>query len=87
MDETKEWLKTISSSFGIVKDAISMDVNKDGKNDLIICGEWMPITILINDGKQLTDQTKEYGLDRSQGWWQSISAGDLVGLEFKIQSI
>lgn len=79
MDETKEWLKTISSSFGIVKDAISMDVNKDGKNDLIICGEWMPITILINDGKQLADQTKEYGLDRSQGWWQSISAGDLDG--------
>jgi len=79
MDETKEWFKTISPSFGIVKDAISMDVNKDGKNDLIICGEWMPITILINDGKQLTDQTKEYGLDRSQGWWQSLSAGDLDG--------
>lgn len=60
-------------SIGMVTSAIWSDVNNDQWTDLIVVGEWMPITIFINDnGKSFNHLT----LDNSAGWWNSISGGD-----------
>ncbi|MGR3810447.1 VCBS repeat-containing protein [Jiulongibacter sp. NS-SX5] len=58
---------------GMVKDAVWSDVNADNLPDLIVVGEWMPITVLINNGSNL-----EKGLEvpLSQGWWNTITAAD-----------
>lgn len=62
---------------GMVTDAVWSDINGDGRPDLVIVGEWMPITILIQDAMgHLRDRTAEYGLDRTHGWWNSVLAGD-----------
>ncbi|MAE85241.1 MAG: RNA-binding protein [Flammeovirgaceae bacterium] len=63
---------------GMVTDATWTDINKDGHSDLVIVGEWMPITLFENDGSgNLSNKTEEYGLNNTNGWYRSIHASDL----------
>ncbi|MEY4931447.1 MAG: hypothetical protein RI909_2171, partial [Bacteroidota bacterium] len=66
------------SSLGMVSDAWWQDLDNDGKSDLIVVGEWMPITVLLQqqDGKFI-DKTNEFGFGKTSGWWNTIQAADL----------
>ncbi len=61
---------------GLVTDAVWLDYDLDKKLDLVIVGEWMPITFLKNNGSSFENKTEKYGLDKSTGWWYSIVADD-----------
>ena len=62
---------------GMVKDAVWTDINSDNKPDLILVGEWMPITILIqNERHQFENRTEKVGMMQTNGWWNSIAAAD-----------
>lgn len=62
-------------NIGLVCDALWTDYDNDGWQDLMLAGEWMPMTILKNEkGKKLTAQTSQ--LSAQKGWWNSIVAGD-----------
>ena len=61
---------------GIVHDIEIMDINADGKQDIIMAGDWMPITVLQNEGKHFVDKTKKYGLENSSGMWNTIKLMD-----------
>ena len=64
---------------GMVTDAVWRDVDGDGRKDLVVVGEWMPITIFHNaGGGRLTPMTVP-GLEHSAGWWNRIVAGDFTG--------
>jgi hypothetical protein len=67
------------SHVGMVTDAIWKDVNGDGRPDLIIVGEWMPITIFQNAGGGKLVKRNVPGLEKSNGWWNRIIAGDFTG--------
>ncbi len=62
---------------GMVTDAKLVDINNDNKIDLVLCGEYLPVMIFLNDGKKLVDNTKALGLEWTNGWWNSISIADL----------
>jgi enediyne biosynthesis protein E4 len=63
---------------GMVKDATWMDVNQDGLHDLVLVGEWMPITVLIQQtNHRFLNQTSAYGLSNTKGWWNTVEMGDL----------
>lgn len=63
---------------GMVTDSEWFDINTDGMLDLIIVGDWMPITILINqEGRSFLDMTDEYGLNDTQGFWNVVKATDI----------
>ena len=83
---------------GLVTDAVWVDFDQDEKLDLVVVGEWMPVTFLKNTGKKFSNRTEEYGLEKFAGWWYSIAAEDFdkdgdidfvagnLGLNYKYQA-
>ena len=63
------------STLGIVTSAVFADVNNDGWSDLVVAGEWMPLTVFINSNGSF----KKKQLPNSTGLWQSLFADDVNG--------
>ncbi|HVY74795.1 MAG TPA: VCBS repeat-containing protein [Puia sp.] len=63
-------------NIGMVCDALWTDFNNDGWPDLILAGEFMPITFLKNEKGVFKNVTATSGIDKQYGWWNSIVAGD-----------
>lgn len=66
-------------AIGHVTAAIWADLVGDSLADLVLVGEWMPVTIFENRGTELIDRTDSLGLSNSTGLWQSLAAADLNG--------
>jgi hypothetical protein len=64
------------NKIGLVCDALFTDFDNDGWIDLILTGEWMPITFLKNDKGSFKNVTSNTGVDKKIGWWNSIVSGD-----------
>ena len=71
-DKIAPFLKKI----GMVSDVVWSDFDNDGWTDLILIGEWMPITFIKNDEGYFTDITQDKKFDDTRGWWYSINQGD-----------
>jgi hypothetical protein len=64
------------TNIGLVCDALFTDFNNDGWTDLVLTGEWMPITFLTNENGIFKDVTAASGINSHTGWWNSVSGGD-----------
>ncbi len=63
-------------NIGLVCDAVFSDFDNDGWPDLILSGEWMPVTFLKNDHGIFKNVTAGTGISDKLGWWNTIAAGD-----------
>ena len=64
--------------YGMITDSEWVDIDNDGKQDLILVGDWMPIRILLNLGdNKFDDVTRHYGLEKSNGLWNAILPLDI----------
>jgi len=61
---------------GMVCDALFTDFDNDQQVDLILAGEWMPLTFLKNTGGKFKNVTDASGISGKTGWWNSIVGGD-----------
>ncbi|WP_276371754.1 VCBS repeat-containing protein [Chryseolinea sp. H1M3-3] len=64
------------NSLGMISDAAVADLNGDQWQDLIMAGEWTPITVFINDSGKFAERTKEFVTQPSNGWWNKILPAD-----------
>ena len=64
-------------ALGMVTDAAWLDINNDGNKDLIVCGEWTKVYLLLNKNGQLTDLSDTYFPDGLTGWWNRLQLADL----------
>ncbi|MCY4204329.1 MAG: VCBS repeat-containing protein [Bacteroidetes bacterium] len=63
-----------------ITDAEWGDLDGDGDSDLVVVGEWMPLTIFLNrDGLLQQAEENKTGLSGMSGWWQSVELADLDG--------
>lgn len=60
---------------GVVTTSTFTDINNDGWPDLVVTGEWMPLTIYINDKGKFHKSV----IPNSTGLWQIIYATDVNG--------
>jgi hypothetical protein len=74
-DVTREIAAEISK-LGMVTAALWTDVDSDGWTDLLLAGEFMPITLFRNKEGKRFEKSVTPGLEHSNGWWNSLSGGD-----------
>lgn len=63
-------------TIGMVTSTLWTDFDNDGWVDLVIAGEWMPLTFFKNQQGKLVDVTASTGLTHTSGWWNSLVGGD-----------
>ncbi len=64
---------------GMVTSAAWIDYDHDGKLDLIVAGEWMPVRVFHQENGRFVERTREAGLAGTEGWWNSVTVADLNG--------
>jgi len=68
-----------AKEIGMVKDAVWADIDHDKYPDLILVGDWMPITILKNKQGKGFERIENNVLASTGGWWNTVHAADLDG--------
>ena len=66
-------LKTL----GMVCDAQWADIDGDQDDDLIVVGDWIPLSIFRNDNGKFKKITDDAHLANTNGWWNTIEVADL----------
>ncbi len=61
---------------GMVTDAAWQDLNNDKNPELIVVGEWMPVTVFSSNNGKLQEVTNTYFAKKYRGWWNKIYLTD-----------
>jgi hypothetical protein len=81
-DVTAKWSQGLSR-IGMITDAEFADLDNDGTSELILAGEWMPISVFKYINGKYVNKTKDFGLSDKIGWWNTVSVVDLSGNGYK----
>lgn len=65
------------SQIGMITDMVWADIDNDEDLDMVIVGDWMPVKIFVNNNGKFTDESIQFGLSNTEGWWNVIVAKDL----------
>jgi hypothetical protein len=66
-------------TIGMVTAAVWADLNGDGWTDLVVVGEWMPVTVFMNNRGRFENKTEALGLSTTTGWWTQVKLADCNG--------
>ena len=68
-----------ADALGMLNDAVWLDYDADGDQDLLAAGEWTALTLLENDGKGRLTRVEPKGFEDTEGMWMSLATTDLDG--------
>lgn len=77
-DQTQALAPTLAN-LGLVTDAAWQDLNGDKKAELILVGEFMPITVFAQNGGKWADVSSTYFDQKYAGFWNRLLLEDLNG--------
>jgi hypothetical protein len=81
-DETDKLAPSLRNA-GMITDAAWADLDNDGKSELIVSGDWMPVRIFKYDGaifsevENILDPTS--AIKKISGLWQTLAVADIDG--------
>ncbi len=75
-DATKALFPDLAN-LGMITDIEAGDLDGDGRAEIIIAGDWMPVRVFSFDGKQYQDKSTDFGVGQSAGWWKSLTVADI----------
>jgi len=64
---------------GLVTAAVWSDFSGDGRPDLVVTGEWMPVLFFENTGGVLQHAGDRETDEHNRGWWNALAAVDVDG--------
>ncbi|MEY3052182.1 MAG: hypothetical protein RLY31_1967 [Bacteroidota bacterium] len=64
---------------GMVTDLQWSDLDGNGRPELVVVGEWMPVSVFEWTGSRFQDRTSAFGLVGSNGLWGALGVADLDG--------
>ncbi|MGD8749521.1 MAG: VCBS repeat-containing protein [Balneolaceae bacterium] len=69
-------------NLGLITAAKWADIDRDNDLDLVVAGEWMPVSVFKNKLKEtgkveFENASRGMGLEKSSGWWHSIEVSDI----------
>ncbi|MBK8556609.1 MAG: VCBS repeat-containing protein [Lewinellaceae bacterium] len=73
---------TVSPDFGgygMVRDMVWTDLDGDHRNELVVVGEWAPVSVYKVNGAILENKTADFGLLGTEGFWRSVTSADVDG--------
>lgn len=65
------------AKIGMVHSIIWADLDGNQRPEMIVAGEWMPIQVFSNNGGKLELSTSKFGLENTNGFWNSLAVADL----------
>ncbi len=74
-DQTPNYCPALTN-IGMLTDAAWIDLNADRVDELLLVGEFVPVTVLQLRGKSFENATDEYFDQNYSGWWNKIAIGD-----------
>ncbi|RNI29219.1 VCBS repeat-containing protein [Rufibacter latericius] len=74
-DKTAEIAPKLQN-IGMVTDAAWHDLNGDRKPELIVVGEWIPVSVFSLKNGKLNENTSAFFAKNYSGWWNKIFIGD-----------
>lgn len=77
IDVTETYCKDLRSP-GMVTDAKWADLDGDNLKDLILVGEFMPISVFMNK-KEIFQPLENTGIHQLSGWWECVLVEDFDG--------
>ncbi len=64
------------AKIGLVTDAAWIDLNQDKQPELVVVGEWMPVSVFGMEGGKFINKTNTYFDKTYTGWWNKLAVGD-----------
>ena len=77
-DVTEELCPELQSP-GMITTSSFVDLNSDGFSDLVIAGEWMKISVYMNQNGTAFQQESIPELATTSGWWNTMHSSDFDG--------
>lgn len=67
----------LGTELGMITAVESADINSDGWADIILAGQYMPITLILSEKGTFSEPTQVQRLANTEGLWNSIEKADL----------